>query len=213
MMSKPGAGSEAVWISGPAGKLEGLLERSGEDVTAVAVVCHPHPEHEGSMQNKVTHMLARSFRELGAAALRFNFRGVGGSEGEFDKARGETGDAQAAIAWMRERYPGLPLWLGGFSFGAQIAIQAAPRAQPDWLVTVAPPVQRFGGARPARPDCPWLLIQGMADEVVDATEVERWAASMQPPPSLVMLPGVDHFFHGNLTRLREAVQAAAPGPA
>ncbi|MCP1728389.1 alpha/beta superfamily hydrolase [Natronospira proteinivora] len=207
-MAKLSTQGEALAFTGPAGKLEGLLQESDSDeARAIAVVCHPHPLHQGSMHNKVAHTLARACSEAGAVSLRFNFRGVGGSEGEFDEAVGETADALAAVAWMREHYPGLPLWLAGFSFGAQVSLQASPKAGPDRLITVAPPVQRFGGTRPARPDCPWLLLQGEADEVVDPQAVFDWAERYAEPPEIARFPEVGHFFHANLTPLRERVLA------
>jgi len=195
-----------VMIPGPVGELEGIWEMDGNrKPRAVAVVCHPHPLHQGSMQNKVAHTLAKAFFDCGAAVLRFNFRGVGKSEGEFDNAVGETADALAAVEWVRERFTDKSLWLGGFSFGAQVALQASGKAKPEQLVTVAPPVQRFGDTRPGRPDCPWLLLQGDADDVVESQAVLDWAAAYEPPPQIEVFPGVGHFFHGNLTGLRQRV--------
>ena len=113
-------------IAGPAGALEALLESPAEDAASgCAVVCHPHPLHGGTLENKVTHMLARSFVGLGFSALRFNFRGVGASEGSFDEGNGELADVLAAVEWMKETEPHLPLWLRGFSFGAAMAVKAA----------------------------------------------------------------------------------------
>jgi len=206
-MAKHSTQGEATWVDGPAGRLEARLHAPEDDsIRAVAVVCHPHPQHKGSMHNKVAHTLTRASVLAGAEALRFNFRGVGSSEGEFDQAVGETADALAAVAFMRARHPGLPLWLAGFSFGAQVSLQACGRAEPDRLVTVAPPVARFGGARPARPACPWLLLQGEADEVVDPQSVFDWAQAYPEPPELAVFPDVGHFFHGQLTPLRDRVQ-------
>lgn len=204
-MAKHFGQGEAVVVPGPEGQLEGLWHPAGDDPAAVAVVCHPHPQHEGTMHNKVAHTLARAFSDCNAAVLRFNFRGVGKSEGEFDQAVGETADALAAVKWVREQHPDRPLWLGGFSFGAQVALQATGKARPERLVTVAPPVQRFGDTRPARPRCPWLLIQGEADEVVNADAVLAWAEAYDEPPLIKRFPDVGHFFHGSLTGLREAV--------
>ena len=144
-----------------------------------AVVCHPHPLHQGTMQNKVAHTLARAALGRGAPTLRFNFRGVGRSAGSHDDGRGETDDALAAIEWMRVRHPGADLWLMGFSFGAMVALRAAAQAEPTRLVTVAPAVARFLPDHPASPTMPWLLVQGGADELVDAAEVRAWAAQRQ----------------------------------
>lgn len=199
------AAPETVMVPGPAGELEGIWEVPADEPVAVAVVCHPHPLHQGSMHNKVAHTLARAFIEAGACVLRFNFRGVGKSAGVFDNAVGETADALAAVDWVRSREPGKPLWLGGFSFGAQVSLQASGKAGPERLVTVAPPVQRFGDTRPGRPHCPWLLIQGDDDEVVEPQGVLDWARAYDHPPSIEVFAGVGHFFHGNLTGLRQAV--------
>lgn len=204
--------SERLFIDGPAGRLEAILETppdSGEP-RAVGVVCHPHPLHQGTMLNKVAHTLARSFVQLGAPALRFNFRGVGRSEGEFANAIGEIEDALAALDWMHARWPDAPLWLGGFSFGAQVSLGVSARRDLEWLVTVAPPVERMNLDAFVPPRCRWLLVQGGADEVVDARAVADWAKSLQPAPAFEWLPGVGHYFHGRLNDLREIVQRHAP---
>jgi len=212
--------TEPCLFSGPAGDLEGLLDLPDGHPKAVAVVCHPNPVQGGSMQNKVAYILARAFNDMGAVSLRFNFRGVGRSTGVFDNGEGETGDALAAIDWLMARYPGLPLWLGGFSFGGYVALRAQGARPVERLVTVAPAVQRF--LQPASasqssafnplppPTCPWLLVQGDADDVVPPREVLDWAAVQTHPPQLVVLTGAGHFFHGRLNELREAVIGAFP---
>lgn len=196
--------SEPLSIAGPAGPLESLLEVPDTGVTAVAVVCHPHPQHGGTMHNKVAYSLARSFYHLGAAALRFNFRGVGESAGEYAHGSGEIEDAKAVAAWARERWPEQDLYLAGFSFGSMVALGAAQTLPIKALVTVAPAVQRIPGDF-ARPSCPWLIVQGDQDEIVASPEVVQWSASFDPQPELVIMPGVSHFFDGQLTPLREAV--------
>ncbi len=135
------------------------------------VVCHPHPLGGGTLDNKVVHTVARTMQELGLPALRFNFRGVGASAGTFDDGIGETDDAQAVIDWGRERWPQAALWLAGFSFGAYVALRVSERRRPQRLITVAPPVQRFQLAALRVPDCPWLIVQGDADEIVDCGAV------------------------------------------
>ena len=204
--------SERLFIDGPAGRLEALLEMPPDAVepAALAVVCHPHPQHQGTMLNKVAHTLARSFVQLGAPALRFNFRGVGRSEGEFANAVGEVDDAIAALDYMHDRWPTAALWLGGFSFGAQVSLSAATQRDIAWLVTVAPPVERMQLEEFRVPDCPWLLVQGGADEVVDPDGVADWAKSLDPAPDFEWLPGVGHFFHGHLNALRDIVMAHVP---
>lgn len=207
-MSQRAPETRPFMLDGPAGELEALLETPADmgEPSAVAVVCHPHPQHHGTMKNKVVHMLARTFVQLGVPTLRFNFRGVGRSEGDYDDARGETDDALAALDWIHQQWPFADLWLGGFSFGAQVALQAVNRRPVRRLVTVAPPVMRFDRDAMAEPDCEdWLLLQGTADEIVAADDVRAWADSLNRQPTFVLLEGVDHFFHGSLTRLRETL--------
>jgi alpha/beta superfamily hydrolase len=156
------------------------------------------------MQNKVVTTLARTFANLGATAVRFNFRGVGGSIGSYDGGNGERDDALAAVAWCRARWPGQPLYLAGFSFGAAVALTIASRVAPQGLVTVAPPIDRLPADFVA-PTCPWLLIHGTADEVVPAEPVTSWCASLATPPHMVLPEGVGHFFHGRLNVLSEAL--------
>jgi len=204
--SRPTA--EKLVLAGPAGPLEALLESpigTGTAVmTGVAVVCHPHPLYGGNMNNKVVHTLARAFNDLGFAAVRFNYRGVGGSAGAYDEGNGETQDALAVLDWARARMPDATLYLAGFSFGGAVAVRAARQRRIARLVTVAPAIERLG-ADSALPECPWLLIQGTADELLDASATQRWVASLPRPPQLVMLEGVSHFFHGHLTRLKDVV--------
>jgi len=198
--------SQRFWLDGPAGKLEAMLDTPGEDeVTGAAVVCHPHPQHGGTMHNKVAHTLARAFVRCGMAALRFNFRGTEGSEGRYDNGKGELGDALAAVAWLREEYPDCALWLSGFSFGAAIAIRAAAAVDVDGLISVAPAVYRFADTLERQPHCRWLVIQGDADELVTVDETIEWVNRLEPGPELLVLDGAEHFFHGRLNDLRDAV--------
>ena len=198
--------TERITIPGPAGSLEALLETPADaDGSRVAVVCHPHPVYGGTMTNKVVHVLAKSFNERGVPSLRFNFRGVGASAGSYDEGEGETQDALAAVDWALQQFPGAQLWLAGFSFGGAIAVRAAVARDAKLLVTVAPAVHRFAVGKAQLPSCPWLLIQGDNDELVDAGEIKRWVATLASPPKVVLLPGVDHFFHGRLNELRAVV--------
>jgi len=199
---------EELVIDGPAGDLEALLESPVDAGPAgCAVVCHPHPVHGGTMTNKVTHTLARSFVGVGFTALRFNFRGVGRSDGVFDEGVGEVDDVLSAITWMRNTAPGLPLWLAGFSFGAAMAIRAAVKAGPDGLISIAPAVSRFAVDFERQPDCPWLILQGDEDELVDIEDTLAWVNELDPGPEIEVFPGTEHFFHGRLVQLREAVEA------
>lgn len=204
-MSKPPV-SEKLFLDGPAGRLEAILEFPGDaPLVGAAVILHPHPSHGGTMHNKVAHTLGRSFIRLGFAALRFNFRGTEASEGEYDEGNGEQQDAQAAIAWMRAKYPELPFWLAGFSFGAAISVLVATETTVNGLISVAPAVYRFADGLQGQPDCPWLIVQGDEDELVDVDEMIEWVNGLEPGPELVVMPGVEHFFHGRLVDLREAV--------
>jgi len=211
-MSAAASPAEPVRIAGPAGALEALVELPEASVPArVAVICHPHPLHGGALTNKVVYTLARTLQARGAVALRFNFRGVGASEGQHDGGVGEIEDALSAVAYAAARWPGTQLILAGFSFGANVALRAAERSAPQWLICVAPAVALLRGPV-ARPKCPWLIVQGDADEIVDAAQVQRWAAGFTPPPQLQMLEGVGHFFHGKLHELGELVSRADPLP-
>ena len=206
------AKSERFFIAGPAGRLQALLEQPADGApTGAVVVCHPHPQHGGTMHNKVTHTLARSFVRLGFAALRFNFRGTEQSEGRFDEGIGELDDARAAIAWMRARYAGQPFWLAGFSFGAAIAVRASMVGDVSGLVSVAPAVSRFANGLDGQPDCRWLIVQGDEDELVTVEETIDWLNTLRPGPALQVFAGAEHFFHGRLGELREAVTAFVGG--
>lgn len=201
-----------LFIDGPAGRLEAVLEVAQEvgqeqPVVGGVVVCHPHPQHGGTLHNKVAHTLARSFVSLGFAALRFNFRGVGQSEGEFDAGAGELDDTLTAIEWLRSRYSQHPVWVAGFSFGAAIAIKAAVATEVDGLVSVAPAVARFATGLNSQPGGPWLVVQGDQDELVDVADTICWLNRLQPGPELQLIQGAEHFFHGRLIDLRESITA------
>lgn len=201
--------AERVRIPGPAGELEALIETPQEEaaapVRAFAVVCHPHPLYGGTLDNKVVYTVARAFQQCGAPAIRFNYRGVGASAGTYDEGRGETLDTQAAIAYGRRRWPQAQLWLGGFSFGGAVAVRAAAAAAPARVVLVAPAVNRLDVLGEPAPACPWLIVQGEADELVPAAQVLAWAQALKPPPVVTVLPETGHFFHGRINELRGAV--------
>jgi len=177
---------------------------SGEPA-AVAVICHPHPLHGGNLNNKVVHQLAKTLTALGAVCVRFNFRGVGESEGQYDEGPGELQDLLAVVAWAQARWPELPLWLGGFSFGGFIALQGAEQLAPQRLVTVAPAVNYFPDSVLNLSGVSWLLIQGDADDIVHANLVTTWLAGQDVQPQLVLLEGAGHFFHGRLNDLKQAI--------
>ncbi len=156
------------------------------------------------MHNKVVTTLARTFARLGAAVVRFNFRGVGASTGSYDNGNGERSDALAAVGFARAEWPNLPLYLAGFSFGAGIALAVAAEADPIALVAVAPSLARLP-ARFTPPHCRWLLVHGSADDVVPPGPVVEWANTLDEPPRVVLLDDVGHYFHGQLQRLADVV--------
>ena len=194
-------------LAGPAGPLEVAVDRAGAPRPVVAIVCHPLPTEGGSMHNKVVTMAARALRECGVDTVRFNFRGVGKSGGRFDDGNGESDDLRAVAAWVRAQRPDAALWLAGFSFGAYVSLRMASQLQPSGLVSIAPPVGRswdFKSIVP--PTCPWLVVQGEDDEIVDPQAVYAWAAAMPRPPEVVRMAGASHFFHRKLIDLRGAVR-------
>jgi uncharacterized protein len=196
--------NELVSIAGPAGPLQAIVEDPGGVGPSYAVICHPHPLYGGTMDNKVVTTVARALQEAGMPTLRFNFRGVGASAGEFDHGVGETEDADAVASWGAARWPGRSLVIAGFSFGGYVALRLAQQRLPRCLITIAPAVQGFA-ASTAVPHCPWLVVQGDADELVDPSMVIDWVNTLDPKPRLLVLPGVGHFFHGRLRELRDAV--------
>lgn len=209
--SQPGFPSDSgpVLLHGPAGALSVAVDFSDCPPRAVtAVLCHPLSTEGGSMRNKVVTMAAQALRDLGATTVRFDFRGVGKSAGTFDDGIGEAGDLRAVIDWARAQRPSDALWLVGFSFGAFVSLSVAADVQPQLLISIAPPVGRswdFGSIR--MPDCPWLVIQGDADEVVEPADVYQWVETLQPRPQLVRIPETTHFFHGHLIDLKGAIKS------
>lgn len=194
---------EKTFIPGPAGQLEAVLHLpdNPEPPAAIAVVCHPHSLYGGSLRNKVVHILADAFTEMGLPTLRFNFRGVGKSGGRYNQGEGEQADLGAAVAWLRNRCPGAPLWLAGFSFGAYVAWRAHREVDAARLLLVAPPVGMFDFGPPESAPVPWLVILGSADEIVDPDAVRDWVNARPGSPEYVELEGASHFFHGRLNDL------------
>ena len=197
-------------IDGPAGALACAIDEPAAGILprGTAVLCHPHPQHGGTMDNKVVITLARAFVQLGYRAVRFNFRGVGGSAGSWDEGLGEVDDALAVIAQQRAAHPALPLALAGFSFGGYVAAQAADRlaasAPVQRLVLVGPATSRF--TLPVRVAADTVVIHGEADDVVPLSATLDWARPQVLP--VIVLPGVGHFFHGQLTLLKNQVVQA-----
>ena len=190
-------------VAGPAGALECAVDAPGGASRGVAVVCHPHPQHGGTMDNKVVQTLARAYTQLGCTAVRFNFRGVGASQGSWAGGPGEIEDALAVVAALRA--PGQPLWLAGFSFGAYVvshvaAQLAAAAAGAERLVLVGPAASRFD-MPPVPADT--LVLHGEADDVVPLAAVFDWARPQSLP--VTVIPGAGHFFHGQLPLLKSLV--------
>lgn len=200
--------SMTLTLPGPVGALEVFAEPPEPDTRrpAVAIVCHPLPTHGGTLRNKVVHMTARALRELGLYTVRFNFRGVGDSEGEFGDGFGETDDLLAVADWVSKVLPGCELWLAGFSFGSYVAARAAQKLDIRQLISIAPPVHHYDFAALERPDCAWLIIQGDEDDVVPPDAVYKWAEEIEPEPQLVKMEETDHFFHRRLMDLRGVIK-------
>jgi alpha/beta superfamily hydrolase len=208
-----------VTFRGPAGDLEGLLhERDPGPHMVVAVVCHPHPLYGGTLHNKVVYRVAGTLHQLGAAVLRFNFRGVGRSEGGFDRGGGEVEDARAALAFMRARHPHARCWLAGFSFGSWVAARlTAGEPDVEKLILVSPPVAQvdFEVLRESR--VPKLILQGAADDVCPLEALEREYVGWAEPKRMAIVESANHFFDRRLGALAQAlsqlIAEAREGPA
>jgi alpha/beta superfamily hydrolase len=193
--------TERALVDGEAGAIEVVCNVPPHARAGIALVCHPHPLQGGTMDNKVAQTLAKTFFGLDYVAVRFNFRGVGRSEGAHDDGIGETEDALAVIAWAREQYgAALPLALAGFSFGSYVQTRVAPRVDAERLVLAGPAVKRFP-VGPVPPDT--IVIHGEEDDVVPLADVLDWARPQALP--IVVFPGCGHFFHGRLGHLRDVV--------
>ena len=192
---------ERIFIAGGAGRIETVLDRPGGEARGVALVAHPHPLYGGTLDNKVVQTLAKAFVELGCAALRPNFRGVGASEGVHDEGRGETEDLLRLVDHARKDFGGLPLVLAGFSFGAAVQTQVAQRTQASRLVLVGLAVGRFR-SETVPPDS--IVIHGELDQTVPLSKVLDWARPQELP--VVVIPGADHFFHLRLHVIKNIVK-------
>ena len=206
----PGAGQSAdLILPGPAGDLEAMLSVPKNDLRGVAVICHPHPQFGGAMSNKVVYTLAAAALDAGLASLRFNFRGVGRSQGSYDHTHGETRDCVAAAQWLQAQQPQLELLLAGFSFGAYVSLKASAALKPKNLITVAPPFGRYfeDEQLPDHPACPWLVIHSRDDDTVPFAQTRQSLAQYDPEPEMHAFDGAGHFFQGRLADVRGAATA------
>ncbi len=198
--------NEAFDLRGPAGRLEALLMHPDTGPIAAAVMCHAHPLHGGVMHFKTVFRAAKALQQAGVAVLRFNFRGVGRSEGTHDFGNGEQEDARAALLEMERRFPKAPLLLGGFSFGSAVALRLAAReGRVRAVLALGHPVSQAGVAALAPVRQPRLFIQGEMDEFGSGLELRNVVEALPPPREVVVVPGADHYFTNRLDELHEAI--------
>ena len=193
-------------ISGPAGTMEVVVsipENCRQDW--IALVAHPHPLQEGSMNNKVVTTTGRALLKRQVPVIRFNFRGVGASEGQFDHGNGETEDLLYLVSLWQQAYPKAKWILAGFSFGSYVAFRAAQSLLPDYLVLIAPPVHRFDYHLGQDVFVPTVIFQGNDDEVVPASDVKAFAKRFSPEVPMECFPETGHFFHSKLIDLKDAL--------
>lgn len=199
--------SQTFMMPGPAGRLEVMTTwPSSSAPKGVGVICHPDPRQQGAMQNKVVTTIAKAFDKLQLATVRFNFRGVGNSEGYYGDVQGECDDLMAVLTWVNQVTPNTALWLAGFSFGSYISARVAQQINPARLISVAPAVNHHDFKTLTGIQCPWLVIQGDQDEIVPFEQVKAWAEHPPSPLKLIVMHGVTHFFHGRLIELQEIIE-------
>lgn len=193
-------------LAGPAGHLELLVDVPRVPTVGItAVICHPHPllGGGGSMHNKVVTTIARTLRELGINTVCFNFRGVGQSAGQFAQGMGESEDLLAVTDWVLEQRPNDRLWLAGFSFGAYVSLRTVAKTPANLVLSIAPPVQYPEFQIINAPSCPWIVVQGELDDVVNPAEVYSWLATRDENLTLIKMANAGHFFHGQLITLKQ----------
>ena len=196
-------------LTGPAGKLEALLDEPGGTLRAAVVFAHPLPTHGGTMHTKAVYQGTKGLVRAGCAVLRFNFRGVGHSEGTFDAGAGEQGDFTAALDYMAAKYPNLPLWAAGFSFGAWIALETgAVDDRVKLLIGIAPPVTRMGYdfSNTRASTKPKFFIQGESDDICPLQDMWKFYGSLPEPKELVVIDAADHLFDGHTSEVGEALE-------
>lgn len=195
-----------VFIDGPAGQLEAMLSEPPTTPSACGIVCHPDPTQEGTMHNKVVSAMNWAMESMGWVTVRFNYRGVGKSTGEYGQIIGELDDARAVHQWLQQYFPHLPLHWAGFSFGAFIAAKLATETPTQTLVTAAPVISRGGYEKLNHIHCAWLAVVGEADELVSVEEIKHYISTAKQNIELQSFPQTSHFFHGQLIPLREKVK-------
>jgi uncharacterized protein len=196
-------------LEGPAGRLEALLDEGATPPRAAVVFGHPHPMHGGTMHTKAVYQGAKGLTRIGCAVLRFNFRGVGSSQGAFDEGAGEMEDFRAALDFMADRYPGTPLWAAGFSFGSRIALETgADDPRVSALIGIAPPVNRDGYTwdRTLVTEKPKFFVQGDLDELCPLKDMWAFYAKLKEPKELVVIDGARHLFEGKTKEVGEALE-------
>jgi uncharacterized protein len=201
-------------LPGPEGRLEALLEEPEEGAPRLAaLVCHPHPLFGGTMHNKVVYRIARALRRAGCVVLRFNFRGVGRSEGTHGDLIGEIEDARSALAWLRDRYPELPFALAGFSFGARAITQlGCELGDAEWMLACGLPTRHGPNTCLERSATPKLFVQSTHDQYGPRAEFEQQYAAFAEPKQLFWVESADHFFAGALDAFEEIVLRAVSVP-
>ncbi len=198
---------ESLFIDGPAGRLEALLEEPEDQEPRHAIlVCHPHPLHGGTMHNKVVYRIARGLRRAGAVVLRFNYRGVNLSAGEYDKGIGETEDARAALALLRSRYPALPFSLAGFSFGSRVILKLGCETPgPSRLIAVGFPANLSDNQTLGKCSVPRVFVVSTHDEFCAVPAMETYFAALEEPKELIWIEAPNHFFSGALDEFEDAI--------
>jgi alpha/beta superfamily hydrolase len=200
---------ESLFIPGPAGRLEALLEEPEDSFPVeAALVCHPHPSHGGTMHNKVVYRVARALRRTGAVVLRFNYRGVNLSEGVYDQGEGELEDARVCLAHLRARYPDLPFTLAGFSFGSRIALRlACGGIGARRVIAVGFPTIYHDRGYLDHCTVPRVFVQSTHDQFGPVDQLRPFVESLPEPKRLILIEAADHFFDGALPELEEQVRA------